>query len=288
MDKTKAKIGVNIDGIAKYIDDYLLEAHYASCEEFLFGEFDWDLISKRIRAEGVIYFDISNVLSLFPHLELDGDYKLICYLAREYHGIWGRIAAIKNGDSYEPVIKPEDEWLSKLFHGQHFELPECAVPPMDAIYNDGTPHGYFEALLAEEFIGAIPYTRFEQEHWDRCIFRYPNSFPSGWNIYENIPDLRPHITITRHGYVTVSVCWHHFENGFGASNGCDRIRLAQHEFSKNLGWRRLTASMSNKHTTYKAHIEDDSRYREGRHCCVSSERAITIAVQKDYDPSVSL
>jgi hypothetical protein len=266
----------------RYIDDYPLKEHYASCEEFLYDVLDWDLMSKRIRAEGVIYFDISNALNLFPHLELDEDYKLVCYLSKEYHGIWGRIAAIKNGDSCEPVIDPKDEWLSKLFHGQCFELPECAVPPMEAIYNDGSPHGYLEALLAEEFLGAIPYTRFEQEHWDKCIFQYPNSFPSGWNIYENIYDLRPHITTTDYGSVIVSVCWLHFENGIGASDGCDTIRLSQHEFSKNLSLRRFAEKMSNSSGMYKGHIDDDSRYREGRRCCVSSERAITIAVQKEW------
>lgn len=263
----------------QYIDDYPLEEHYASCGEFLYDVLDWDLISKRTRAEGVIHFDISNVMDLFPHLELDENYKLICYLSREYHGIWGRIAAIKNGDSYEPVIDPDDRW-SKLFHGKHFELPKCAAPPMEAIYNDGTPHGYFEALLAEEFIGAIPYTRFESEHWDKCILRYPEGFPSDWNIYENISDLRPHIMISHHGYVTVSVCWQHFENGFGASDGCDVIRLAQHEFYPNLSWYYFGGRTSK--SMYKGRIKDDSRYREGRLCSLSTERKITIAVQKDW------
>lgn len=68
---------------------------------------------------------------------------------------------------------------------------------------------------------------------------------------------------------------------FGSSDGCDTIRLSQHEFSKNLSWRRFADKMSGRSGMYKGHIDDDSRYREGRHCCVSTERAITIAVQKD-------
>jgi len=266
----------------KYIDDYPLKAHYTSCERFLSDELNWKLISKRISDEGVIYFDISNAMNLFPHLELDENYKLFCYLSREYHGIWGRIAAIKNGDSYEPVNNPDKEWLSKLFHGHQFDLPVGAVPPMEAIYNDGSPHGYFEALLAEEFIGAIPYTQFEQEHWDWCIQNYPKSFPSDWNVYERLSDLRPHITTTRHGDVVVSVCWRHFENGFGASDGSDVIRFAQHTFAKNLKWHHFANSMNKKYTMYKAQIDDESRYCKGRHCCVATERSITIAVQKDW------
>ena len=266
---------------AKYIDDYPLKVHYTSCESFLSDALNWKRISKRISDEGVIYFDISHVMDLFPHLELDENYKLFCYLTREYHGIWGRIAAIKNGDSYEPVNDPNKEWLSKLFHGPQFDLPASAVPPLEAIYNDGSPHGYFEALLAGEFIRAIPYTHFEQEHWDRCILQYPKTFHTDWSIYERISDLRPHITTTRHGSVIVSVCWQHFENGVGSSDGCDVIRLAQHEFEQDLKWYHIAASMSNRQTMYKAQIDDDSRYQKGRHCCVSTEHAITVAVQKE-------
>ena len=265
-----------------YLDDYPLKEHYSTCENYLYNTLNWKLISRRISEEGVICFDISDVLALFPHLELDENYKLFCYLSREYHGIWGRIAAIKNGDSCEPVIDPDKEWVSKLFHGCHFDLPNGAIPPMEAIYNDGTPHGYFEAILAEEFIGAIPYTQFEQEHWDRCILYYPRSFPSDWNIYEKISDLRPHITITRYGSVVVSMCWQHFENGIGASDGCDTIRLAQHTFAENLEWHHFAANIAKEHTMYKAQIDDDSRYRKGRHCSASTERSITVAIQKDW------
>lgn len=85
-----------------YLDGYPLEEHYAICRRFLCDGMDWSSISENIRKNGVITFDISNVLSCFPHLELDENYKLICYLTREYHGIWGRIAAVKDGGFFRP------------------------------------------------------------------------------------------------------------------------------------------------------------------------------------------
>lgn len=265
-----------------YLDDYPLAQHYAVCEDYLYNKLNRKTLSERIAAEGVIYFDISDVMDLFPRLTLDEEYRLICYLSCEYHGIWGRIAAVKNGDSREPVRDPGKAWLERLTRGRHFELPEGAAPPMEAIYNDGSPHGYFEALLAEEFLGAIPYANFEQERWDECILCYPERFCSDWDIYEMLSDLRPHFTRTRNGSVIVSVFWQHFENGFGSSNGCDEIRLAQHTFSENLNFWHDWDNLWNGHTMYKAQIRDDSRYRKGRCCSVSREQAITVAVQKDW------
>ena len=263
-----------MDDNCVYLDQYPLEEHYNTCIRYI-NSLNWDEISNRISKEGVIHFDVSDVVSLFPHLELDENYGLICFLSREYHGIWGRIAAIKNGDSCEPVIDPDDK-LAQLFKGHHFSLPEGAAPPMEVIYHDGTPYGYFEALLAREFLGAIPYTCFERKNWDFCITEYPENFPLNWHVYEKISDLRPHMTTTQYG-VTVSLYWHHPENGIGSSDGCDRIYLAQHTFKKRLGHHFLS-SMS----MYKTHIKDDERYREGRHCCVANDRSIDIAVQKDW------
>ena len=85
-----------------------------------------------------------------------------------------------NGDSADPVIDPKDAWLSKLFHGQHFELPETAAPPMEAIYNDGSHEGYLESLLCELFLSAIPYTRFEKDHWHIIMTQPPADLEQKW------------------------------------------------------------------------------------------------------------
>lgn len=146
------------------LEQYSLEEHYAACRNFLEKWMDWTAISKGIEQNGVIKFDISDVISLFPHLELDENYKLICYLAREHHGIWGRIAALKYDDPTDHIMPSDNQKLSGLFHGPLFELPDCAAPPMEAIYNDGTHEGYYEAVLCELFLKAIPYTHFERKN----------------------------------------------------------------------------------------------------------------------------
>ena len=79
-----------------FLNYYPFEERYLLCEQFIQSCIDWDGRFKEINLSGVSYFDVSDVISLFPHLELDENYKLICYLSREYHGVWGRIAAIKN------------------------------------------------------------------------------------------------------------------------------------------------------------------------------------------------
>ena len=262
-----------------YLTDYPLEACNSACRRYM-NDIDWKRVSQEARANHVAHFDVSDAMSIFSHLELDEEYALYCYISHEYHGLWGRVAAVKKSEPLEPQkIDPKGEF-GGLF-GPSFELPDSAAPPMEAIYHDGTPHGYFEALLAKEFFSALPYVRFEQIHWDHCIVQHPERFFDGWNIYEQIPDWRPHMITTQHDNVIISMCWRHFENGFGASDGCDRIRLSQHHFHDELKWHHFAESQTKRHTMYKAQIDDDKRYGKGRHCCVASENSITIAVQKD-------
>ena len=117
---------------------YPLEEHYIMCERYLKSRIDWSEISAEIKRNGVSYFNVSDILMLFPHLELDEDYDLICYLGNEYHGIWGRIAAIQDDENIEPVFDAETKAASHFFMGKEFKLPERAVPPMEAIYHDVT------------------------------------------------------------------------------------------------------------------------------------------------------
>ena len=266
--------------ICHYLDGYPLEEHYAICQRFLRENMDWSSISESIRQNGVITFDISAVLSCFPRLELDENYKLICYLAREYHGIWGRIAAVKDGDPSDPIIEPKDAWLSKLFHGQHFELPETAVPPMEAIYNDGSHEGYFEALLCDLFIAAIPYTRFERDNWHIVMAAQPPDLESNWDVRLDFPDWRPRAIGDKHPD-TIILCRRVVENGFGSSSGRDRIYLTQYNFQDSLKMYHAFGG-KNKQSMFHGQINDDNRYNEKRKCCVSSPSAILIAEEKEY------
>lgn len=261
-----------------FLDRYPLKERYASCEEYLHRHIDWDAKSKEIREKGVIFFDVSEVISLFPHLELDENYQLICYLSSEYHGIWGRIAAVELAASKTPIIKHKNEGLPRLFKGVRFELPETAAPPMEAIYNDGTPEGYFEAVLCNLFLDAIPYARFEQERWDLIMSAPPADIDKFWNSRVTIPDWRPR-AVADPRLNTILVFRREFENGFGASNGRDRIYLTHYSFQEKLGFHHALTT-ENSHSMYRGQIDNDKRYTEKRRCCVSSESSVLIAEEK--------
>lgn len=263
------------------LSDYPLERSNKVCRGYM-NCVDWERVYEVVRANHVTYFGASDAMLIFGHLKLDEEYALYCYVSHEYHGLWGRVAAVKKAESVEPQnVTAKDP--SRPLLGVGFELPDSSVPPMEAIYHDGTPHGYFEALLAEEFFHALPYVRFEQERWDNCVVRHPEGFYSDWDIYEDIADWHPRMITTPNNDVIVSMCWQHFENGIGASDGCDTIRRSQHHFEKDLVFHHFFERQKNKSSMYKAQIDDNKRYRDGHHCCVATERSIIIAKQKDWE-----
>ena len=253
------------------IEDYPLEETKILCERYLSSHIDWSCSSAEIKKTGVSYFDVSDVIDLFPHLELDENYRLICYLGQEYHGIWGRIAAIKNGDDREPAVDSKAEVLSRLFHGQHFEVPECAAPPMEAIYHDGTDEGFLEAILCSLFIKAIPYAHFEYRNREIIMDAPPSDISDGWESYIDITDWMP-----RRVNNTIIAIRREVEDGFGSSDGRDRIYLSQFCFQRNLGMYHAFQS-NKKHSMYKSQIDDDKRYNKQRHCCVFTESSVLVA-----------
>jgi hypothetical protein len=234
-----------------YFDHYPLKEHYAACEEYLYRHIDWHAKSQEIDEKGVIFFDISDVIALFPHLKLGKNYELICYLSSEYHGIWGDVAAIKLGADKAPIINPNGDWLSRFILGTDFKVPPTAVRPLEVIHNDGTPEGYFEAILCRLFLDAIPYAHFETAHWDIIMTKRPADFNEAWDCRVNIPDWRPR-AITDFNPTRILVFQRNIENGIGASDGRDRVYLNQYKFLKE-------------------------------HSCVSSCAPLLIAEEKHYN-----
>ena len=253
-----------------YLNDYPLEEYYLLCDQYLKSHIDWDEISKGITQNGVSYVVISDVMRLFPHLELDENYDLFCYLGSEYHGIWGRIAAIKHGDKFEPEFNAETETYSFLFMGKDFKLPECAVPPMEAIYHDGADEGYFEAVLCSLLFDAIPYLHFQNCNLEVIMDNPPSDLYERWNNVVNIEDWTPR-RVNR-SIIAFKRC---IEDGLGSSNGKDRIYLTQFIFERNLGF--YHAFATKKHSMYRSQIDDDKRYNKHRHCCVFKESSIFVA-----------
>lgn len=266
-----------MDTTCYFFTQHPLQHHYHVCRQYL-NHINWDQKAEEISQKGAAWFDVSDILNLFPHLELDENYQLICYLASEYHGIWGRIAAVHRDNSKTPTIDSENLW-AKLCHGIDFDLPEEAAPPMEAIYHDGTPEGYFEALLCELFLFALPYTRYERENWDIIETTPPHEFQTKWDSYLEFPDWRPRLITNFYGS-TLLVFRRKIENGLGSSSGRDRIYLSQREFKRRLC---LYHTFSANHSSmYHGQIDDDTRYTDRRHCCVSSESSILIAEEKEY------
>jgi hypothetical protein len=66
-------------GLVGYdLNQYPLEQHYRNCRKYI-NDMDWDEIVNATREKGTIGVDVSNAIILFPHLELDSEYRLICY-----------------------------------------------------------------------------------------------------------------------------------------------------------------------------------------------------------------
>ena len=258
-----------------FLNDYPLEEYYILSEQYLKSRIDWHKISKEIEKNDVSYFSISDVVQLFPHLELDENYELICYLGREYHGIWGRIAALKHGDNVEPVFDTETERLSWLFMGKDFKLPEGAASPMEAIYHDGTDEGYLEAVLCSLLLDAIPYAHFQYRNLEVIMDNPPPDLHERWNAVVNIEDWTP-----RRVNRSIIAFKRYVEDGFGSSDGKDRIYLTQFVFERNLG--AYHAFVTKKHhSMYRGQIDDDKRYNENRHCCVFRESSEFVAEEKE-------
>ena len=253
-----------------YLDCYPLEECHILCEQYL-RRIDWDASCEEIKKSGVSYFDVSDVIRLFPHLELDENYKLICYLGREYHGIYGRITAIANGADIEPVLDEETERMSKLFHGKSFKLPEGSAPPMEAIYNDGTDDGYFEAVLCSLFIQAIPYTHFQYRNRNIIMDNPPPDLKDNWESIVAIDDWMP-----RRVNNSIIAFKRIIEDGIGSSDGRDRVYLTQFSFQRNLGFYHAFKPEKG-HSMYRGQIDDDKRYNDNRHCCVFTESSVLVA-----------
>lgn len=258
-----------------YLDSYPIESTNNACEHYR-KSFDWSGISEEIKQNGAFHFNVSDVLELFPCLSLDERYDLYCYVSREYHGLWGHVAAVRKDTAPNPTnIQPH------FLLGHSFELPDAALPPMEVIYNDGSPFGYLEALLAAKLLTALPYTCFEKDHWQRCAFYPPAHFESEWECYIDLSDWRPRLL--RDGWKdrdnTMYLCWRQFENGFGSSDGRDTICLAQHKFLSNLA---LYHGFAPKKTrpVYKSQLDEDSRYGETNRCCVATVRELMLAREK--------
>ena len=112
----------------------------------------YKIVSQRAKEKKwPVSISIPDLTELFPHLYLDEDYDLFGYYAREYHGLFGEIAAVKKCDDHTASV---EDFLIPIIH-----LPKEAVDPMEVIYCDGTGEGYFEAILLKNLIRGLEHFR---------------------------------------------------------------------------------------------------------------------------------
>lgn len=255
------------------LSQYPLEEHYKICRRYIADSLDWDQISASTQAKKTIGIDVSDVISLFEHLELDPDYRLICYMTSGYHGRFGKVAAVKKGDDWNPPCDmAQDVDLHRSLNT--LNLPERTFPLMEAIFNDGSAEGYFEAILCARFLRAIPYTGFLYDRWPLILNVKPDNYTNAWECQVELTDWSP-----RYSEHTITALSRKIENGFGASDGKDRIYLMQFNFFKNVN-EFLLASVATNQPISSNHIRDSKRYTEGRRCCVFNQSSILVAEEK--------
>lgn len=255
------------------LENYDLDNYYNRSHHYMKKSIDWDAIDSAISEKKVTAFPVIDSLNLFSHLTLDKQYELWCYVTKEYHGIWGRVAAVPTESDQELAVKTD------LFGYPGLTLPNSAVPPMEALYHDGTAEGYFESVLCTQLFRAIPYVTYERDCYDHIRTEPPTDLAEQWNLHINLPDWTPKVFL-KDKYCTVVACKYEHENGIGGSSGKSRIKLSEYSFWNKLSFHHCLMHMKKSgNNIYPSHIDNDDRYSDGRHCCVAKEMSILIAEQ---------
>ena len=63
-----------------YLTDYPLDVCNSACRQYM-NHVDWDWAYQEAHTNHVAYFDVSDAMSIFSHLELDEEYALFCFLS---------------------------------------------------------------------------------------------------------------------------------------------------------------------------------------------------------------
>lgn len=266
------------------ITDYPLSDNYTAGRNYIEKRINWKSVSLTVDEQGFAQFDVSDVIDLFPRLALDDGYRLICYVSKEYHGLWGRVAAVPKGEP--AVASAKDGIWSAFFHGPELELPDCAAPPMEAIYRDGSPEGFLDAIICEQILSSLPYARYEDNHWEELIDGRPSDMQKSWNEWVYIPDWSIRMVPSSSGIDSIRVFCRRFENGYGSSDGLDRISLRSYYVVGMLDIYNHFSQTKYRTTMYKTHISSKGRYSEDRQCCVFGCNSIGVARQRDRKEAI--
>ena len=258
-----------------YIDDYPLKERYQACDDYK-KHVDWKQVSAAIKNDGIAWFDVSSAVEVFPNLVLDENYRLFCCIAKEYHGYWGRVAAMHKDDQELP--KPEES----ILYGTSFILPAKAAPPMQAIYRADHAHGYIDAILCQQMLNNIPYAGNVLSQREEIVTKAPTGFQDGWDVFLKIDDWRTRLFPNASGIAQMAytklLSFHRvFENHLESSDGLDKVYLDEYCFYSSPGFYRM--SHRNEDSMYRGFISA-SRCSSDWHCCLFEGRSIEIARQR--------
>ena len=265
-------------GKATNLHDYPLNEKYESIEAYLSQKLDYEKIRSEIVEKKAAVFDVSDAVKLFPHLSLDENYRLLCYMGREYHGLFGWIAAIGREEDGTPLFTG-----LTLMNDTGLALPDCAADPLEAVYHDGTPWGCLEALLLDQLLNRLPYNYYGYPHEGHFLPQPPEDWPEAWDLLIDLKDWAFRQYERGADDYSVLIIERFRERPFHASDGLDPIILKHYHFySGSTYLRHVMKTKTDKAYSfpYHASIPYQDRYGADRHCCVYSCQTLQIAKQQ--------
>lgn len=264
------------NSIAKTIfyDEDLIRYYNTISNDYLHPlSLDLTEAKQRLEKHRIGWMCVDSIVDLFPHLALAEDHHLFLYISKEYHGLYGHIAAIPKDMPPEPLLTADIH----RYDYRNIILPDNAAPPIQALYADGTPESYLETLYLKKILSKLPRT-FDKYH-ARCLYTPPKELHTKWTVYADIADWRPRLIYSNDNSTPMLVSiWIDERPNFGAAAGVPgSIELCQHSFLSNPGLHYVLKSRNGQLKPYKTFINPSNRYKDGRCCCDAYYRSITIA-----------
>ena len=232
----------------------------------LFGSIDWDAAYKALDAQTYVYYDISSFVQHFSHLQLDENYALFFYLTNEYHGAYGHTAAIQKEESPLPTVKDSGS-LFRTHMGTIMELPEAAVPCMDALYRDTTREGLWDAFFFFHLLNTLA----RPERFTKSIFfERPTALDDYDEIYLDTQDWTPAVIGNNRIRIYSEIA--DFQSVFG-----ETVYLLEYSFVD----RRLHDLYYETRRNGEKYIPQQGRYNKERLCCVMDKSsALAVATSE--------
>ena len=252
---------------------YPLLSIYAQCNQY-FEQIDWKTVSNILKAGEIAQFEISDAVSIFPRLTLDSSYELWCYLTGDrYIGRWGKVAAVYIGEDNKGHGSPG-------LTGTVLHLPTSAAPLMEAIYHDGSPEGYLEAILCTDLLHHI----LSSDQYEEFIEQPPTSYLENWNISRLLASwgMWYYPSKSESGQSTIIAVRQRIESNYRRffDESTDRIFACKYQFIRSLDRMHSIDRKDLERQGYKTLLPGTGRYDEQRRCCLFLESRFELAHER--------